>query len=141
MSLVLGATALAWFVHQRSKSDHDSSSAAKRPEGAREWKLEHPKPLIFPCRTTHARIFPKKHAFGYSYLLCGFPVTPVATTADGLDITDGRDRIKGSWWLRIRAEDYLERGYGALGFYGKLKAFLREHVCAGPQCPLQSLHR
>jgi hypothetical protein len=31
--------------------------------------------------------------------------------------------------LRIKAEDYLSRGRGHLGFYGKLKLFLRENVC------------
>ncbi|KAJ4350067.1 uncharacterized protein N0V89_008688 [Didymosphaeria variabile] len=36
------------------------------------------------------------------------------------------DRILGKWWLQIRAEDYLTRGQAGLGFYGKLKVFLRE---------------
>ncbi|CAO2650143.1 Nn.00g014350.m01.CDS01 [Neocucurbitaria sp. VM-36] len=74
-------------------------------------------------------MFPKRHAFGYSYLQCGYPIIPVATTAGGTDISDGRDREMGSWWLRVRADDYLERGNGALGFYGKLQMYLRDqHV-------------
>jgi hypothetical protein len=98
-------------------------------EGTERWVLDHPKSWIFPCRTTHARMFPKRHAFGYSYLLCGFPVVPAATTSDGADVGDGMDRVMGRWWLKVRAEDYLARGNGALGFYGKLKAYMREQVC------------
>ncbi|KAF1848946.1 uncharacterized protein K460DRAFT_304585 [Cucurbitaria berberidis CBS 394.84] len=71
-------------------------------------------------------MFPKRHAFKYSYLQCGFPIVPTSTTADGTDVSDGRDQELGSWWLRVRANDYLERGNGALGFYGKLKLYLRE---------------
>ncbi|KAF2020194.1 hypothetical protein BU24DRAFT_135171 [Aaosphaeria arxii CBS 175.79] len=89
--------------------------------------IKHPKALIFPCRTTHARIFPKRHAFKYSYLLYGIPIIPPWAAANGQGIVDGKDRKKGNWWLQVRAEDYLERGYGELGFYGKLKKVLHEH--------------
>ncbi|KAJ4372972.1 hypothetical protein N0V83_003263 [Neocucurbitaria cava] len=74
-------------------------------------------------------MFPKRHTFGYSYLQCGYPIVPVRTTAGGTDISNGLDRELGSWWLRVRADDYLERGNGSLGFYGKLKMYLRDqHV-------------
>ena len=32
------------------------------------------KPLLFPSRTSHMRLFPKNHSFSYSYLLVGIPV-------------------------------------------------------------------
>ncbi|KAL8910450.1 MAG: hypothetical protein Q9171_004244 [Xanthocarpia ochracea] len=32
------------------------------------------KPLLFPSKTSHTRLFPKKHSFTYSYLLVGIPV-------------------------------------------------------------------
>lgn len=111
------------------RNDHGSVSPARSPPDVRVCSTEYPKPLLFPCRTSHARMFPQKHAFGYTYLLCGFPISPTCTAADGNEVRDGEDQIMGSWWLRIRAEDYLERGYGALGFYGKLKLFLRGQVC------------
>jgi hypothetical protein len=127
--LVGGAVALAAFWTLKRRVYGKSADAASTPEGITAWTLEHPRPWIFPCRTQHARMFPKRHAFGYSYLLCGFPVVPAGTTSDGIDVGDGTDREMGNWWLRARAEDYLSRGDGALGFYGKLKAFMREQVC------------
>ncbi|KAI8930879.1 hypothetical protein NX059_011896 [Plenodomus lindquistii] len=100
-----------------------------RPPPAEEWEGRHPKAKIFPCKTTHARMFPKKHAFSYSYLQVGFPIIPETVTAGEMHVSSGRDRTLGSWWLRIRAEDYLDRGNADLGFYGKLKMYLREqHV-------------
>lgn len=94
----------------------------------RKWDLPYPKPKIFPCQTQHARMFPKRHAFAYSYLQCGFPIIPTATMATGEGISDCSDRELGSWWLRVRAEDYLNRGYGNVGFYNKLKYYLRARV-------------
>jgi hypothetical protein len=131
--LVGGVVALAAFrtLMRRvyGKSADAASTREGLPEGSATWTLEHPRPWIFPCRTQHARMFPKRHAFGYSYLLCGFPVVPAGTTSDGVDVGDGTDQEMGNWWLRVRAEDYLARGNGVMGFYGKLKAFMREQVC------------
>ena len=121
---ILAASALLAFCMPKSpKLEPDQA-----PPGAHAWTLPHPQPLLFPCRTTHARMFPNKHSFGYNYLLCGFPIIPSSTTSDGHDIANGRDKILGSWWLQIRAKDYLGRGQGELGFYGKLKAYLRDQV-------------
>jgi DUF1365 family protein len=94
-----------------------------------QFDLEVPKARIFPCQTTHARIFPKRHAFVYSYLQYGVPIVPTGSTYSGFDFPSGEDQELGTWWLRVRAEDYLERGNGACGFYWKLKNFLRaQHV-------------
>jgi DUF1365 family protein len=116
-----------WYISGRIWSN-DNSQVEQLPAGTRTWTLEHPKAFIIPCRTTHTRIFPKKHSFAYDYLLCGFPIVPAGTTPEGVDLPDGSDQILGRWWLRIRAEDYLTRGQAACGFYGKLKIFLREKV-------------
>ncbi|KAF1951601.1 hypothetical protein CC80DRAFT_528311 [Byssothecium circinans] len=124
---ILPLTGFGIFLSRRSRTIPLTLPQETLSEGSRQWTLEHPKLLIFPCKTTHARIFPKQHAFGYSYLLCGFPIVPAGTTADGKDFGDGKDRVLGSSWLCVRAEDYLERGNGDLGFYGKLKAFLEAH--------------
>ncbi|KAH7093756.1 hypothetical protein FB567DRAFT_180333 [Paraphoma chrysanthemicola] len=99
----------------------------QRHEGSIKWELDYPKPRIFPCQTKHARLFPQRHAFDYSYLQVGFPVIPAGLTADGEAFGDGSDRRLGSWWLRIHADDYLGRGDGDAGFYGKLKQYLAEH--------------
>jgi DUF1365 family protein len=107
----------------------EGTAESKLPEGTTEWTLPHPKPAILPCRTKHARIFPKRHAFDYSYLQCGFPIIPAGTTPEGINVGSDKDRRLGSWWLHIKADDYLSRGNGTLGFYGKLAMFMREqHV-------------
>lgn len=95
-------------------------------QGLSKWTLQYPKARIFPCETKHARMFPKRHAFEYSYLQCGFPVIPGGVTPDGCDVATGTDEELGRWWLRVRAVDYLTRGNGKVGFYGKLQIFLRE---------------
>ncbi|KAK8050504.1 hypothetical protein PG994_012234 [Apiospora phragmitis] len=77
------------------------------------------KPLLIPCRTTHARFFPKKHAFSNSYLMIGFPVGWEGV-AGGM-ISTGSQK-KG--WYQVDAADYLERGHGHLGLRGKLDAHL-----------------
>ena len=46
----------------------------KRPGTNIKSTAEGPKPLFFPSRTTHTRLFPKTHSFSYSYLLVGIPV-------------------------------------------------------------------
>lgn len=112
------------------RAERKSNRSAESPPTACEWTLDHPPARIFPCRTTHARMFPKKHAFGYSYLQCGYPVVPQATTTEGINISDGKDRTIGRWWMHVKADDYLDRGNGDLGFYGKLKMYLRQHVSA-----------
>ncbi|KAJ8116564.1 hypothetical protein OPT61_g2034 [Boeremia exigua] len=110
----------------RLRSRREDTKADDLPKRANEWTLQYPKTLIFPCETKHARMFPKRHAFQYSYLQCGFPIIPGGVTSDGSDIATGTDQELGSWWLRVRANDYLSRGNGSVGFYGKLQSFMRE---------------
>ncbi|KAK3301355.1 uncharacterized protein B0H64DRAFT_370485 [Chaetomium fimeti] len=66
------------------------------------------KVLLFPCWTSHSRLFPKKHSFSYPYLLVGIPV--------GFEGSVG--------WFTIDAGDYLERGKSELGLRGKLDEYL-----------------
>ncbi|KAI1086770.1 hypothetical protein F5B19DRAFT_118160 [Rostrohypoxylon terebratum] len=81
------------------------------------------RPLLFPCKTTHTRFFPKKHSFEYSYLLVGIPVGWTGT-AGGMISNDGNGTgTKG--WYNVNAADYLERGGGHLGLRGKLDAYLK----------------
>jgi hypothetical protein len=109
----------AYNTKEEPKQSHESLT---------EWSLQYPKPRIFPCQTKHARLFPQRHAFEYSYLQVGFPIIPAGLTADGQELGGSSDSQLGSWWLRIHAKDYLGRGHGKLGFYGKLKQYLTEHV-------------
>lgn len=76
-------------------------------------------PRVHPCRTTHTRMFPRKHAFSYSYLQVSVPVD-----------------FEGSWglvsvgsaskrsWFHLQASDYLERGSSTPSLKVKLNAYL-----------------
>ncbi|KAI1761642.1 hypothetical protein GGR53DRAFT_524971 [Hypoxylon sp. FL1150] len=80
------------------------------------------RPLLFPCRTSHARLFPKKHSFSYSYLLVGIPVGWTGPAGDLISNEEHSTGVKG--WYNIDAADCLERGNGHLGLRGKLDAYL-----------------
>ncbi|KAI2779651.1 hypothetical protein F4815DRAFT_178427 [Daldinia loculata] len=80
------------------------------------------RPLLFPCRTTHARLFPKKHTFSYSYLLVGIPVGWTGV-AGGMISNDEYSTGVGGWY-KVDASGYLDRGNGHLGLRGKLDTYL-----------------
>ncbi|XPS95525.1 hypothetical protein M3J09_004813 [Ascochyta lentis] len=124
--LALFTTSLAILASTSQRKSGNDANLGKVSKDINKWTLQYPKARVFPCETKHARMFPKRHAFEYSYLQCGFPVIPGGVTADGLDIATGTDQEIGSWWLRVKAADYLNRGDGKIGFYGKLQAFMRD---------------
>lgn len=127
ISRFLGPLALIACLY-RWRGNRNNAAIGGLPNGAAPWTRPHPRALIFPCQTKHARMFPKRHAFEYTYLQCGFPVVPAGVQSDGERIGGGDSQF-GSWWLQIKAEDYLSRGNGVLGFYNKLKLYLQDHVC------------
>lgn len=98
------------------------------------------KPLVFPCRTTHTRMFPKKHTFSYSYLFVGIPVgwhgsLGSLLSADLEGCHTETEKIKLSQlqqhsWFHVEAADYLERGRHDLGLKGKLDMYLKSQVCS-----------
>lgn len=91
------------------------------------------RPLLFPCKTTHTRFFPKKHSFEYSYLLVGIPIGWTGT-AGGMISNDGNGTgVKG--WYNVNAADYLERGDGHIGLRGKLDAYLKSQNIDASQYP------
>lgn len=105
----------------------------------RELKWEGPgKVLLFPCRTTHTRVFPKKHSFSYSYLVVGVPVDWEGTAGGMVSVGAGKSWSLSSWlsprpgagkgWYTVDPGDYLERGKAELGLRGKLDAYLLAQV-------------
>lgn len=124
--LAIPLALLAYFPRWRAY--RKSTESATLAEGESTWTSQYPKARIFPCQTKHARMFPKHHAFEYSYLQCGFPIVPAVIGADGVEVGGSNDVQLGRWWLRVKAADYLNRGNGELGFYNKLKLWLREQV-------------
>jgi len=124
--LVVPLALVAYLARPKS---HTDDRTPEELEGIKltKWDLSYPKAKIFPCQTKHARMFPKRHAFEYSYLQCGFPIIPAGIRPNGTALGSG-DAQLGCWWMSIRAEDYLTRGNGSFGFYNKLKLFLRDQV-------------
>jgi len=89
-------------------------------------------PLVFPSRTSHARFFPKKHSFSYSYLLVGVPIGWRGVVGPFLSV-DKDEALRGATsgrgaWLSVRATDHLHRGYDHRGLKGKLESFLATQV-------------
>lgn len=92
-------------------------------------------PLIFPCRTTHTRLFPKKHSFSYSYLYVGIPIgwqgsvnNVLSADVEALTAANN-DRGQRPWrvdraWLSVEGRDHLNRGSAHLGLQGKLEEYL-----------------
>jgi hypothetical protein len=124
---VIPFTMLAYLY--RRQTSHKRTSPKPLPTDVSARSLQYPKAKIFPCQIKHARMFPKRHAFEYSYLQCGFPIIPAEARADGTETGSSDDSQLGCWWLQVNAGDYLSRGNDALGFYNKLKIYLQEQVC------------
>lgn len=107
---------------------------------AKDAALSHSlKPLIFPCRTTHTRMFPKKHSFSYSYLFVGIPVGWHGSlgsflSADGeacsTETEDSISHQQKRSWFNVEAADYLVRGSHGLGLKEKLVLYLKSQVCS-----------
>ncbi|KAK8920752.1 hypothetical protein H634G_00085 [Metarhizium anisopliae BRIP 53293] len=89
-------------------------------------------PYLIPCKTTHTRLFPKNHSFGYSYLVVGVPVGSTGNV-NGMLMID--DQSYSSWdlmyklfrggWYTVNDADYMQRGHNAHGLRGKLDEYLK----------------
>ena len=121
------------FEHLRYKwkSSREVQSPPKerdyRPKGSNPLR-----PLVFPCRTTHTRLFPKKHSFSYSYLFVGVPVGWRGSVGSffsaDLQSLSSKDLRQEHGWLRVESADYLNRGDNVHGLQGKLDSYLQSQV-------------
>lgn len=89
-------------------------------------------PFIFPCGTSHTRLFPKKHSFSYSYLFVAIPVgwrghVNNILSADIKSLPQNRGRPKNGWF-NVDSADYLARGEHLDGLQGKLDEYLKTQV-------------
>lgn len=103
------------------------------------------KPLLFPCQTSHVRMFPKKHGFSYSYLLVGIPVGWEGNYGGMLSSEEGDSRpwyqrwlsLKpGLGWWTVNSDHYLARGHNSNGLAGKLQEYLESQVSTEQALPL-----
>ena len=88
------------------------------------------KPLIIPGRISHTRIYPKHHAFSYSYLMVGIPIHSPNQGNWLLSVDQHPWWNRG--WLRVEAGDHLGRGGDKDGIYHKLQSYLESQV--GMRC-------
>lgn len=98
------------------------------------------KPLLFPCRTSHTRLFPQKHSFSYSYLLVGIPVgwrgwVSSILSAD-LKTLPWRGQKPKVGWFNVDSADYLARGDSMYGLRGKLDTYLESQVSVNNMNPI-----
>ncbi|TGO82559.1 hypothetical protein BPOR_0806g00040 [Botrytis porri] len=93
------------------------------------------KPMLFPTKTSHLRLSPKRHGFSYSYLLTGIPIG-WAGSSGGMISVDENDGLPWyrrllsfqpmSPWYVVDGDFYLERGHVSGGLEGKLHRFLHD---------------
>lgn len=144
------STCYRWRIKWRRFSQSSCSSSVGRGGNNNNNNTPNPgsslkrKPLIFPCRTSHTRIFPRKHSFSYSYLFVGVPIggdqgasgsllsVGSETRLDNDDDEEEDEKTKQIFntaksWFHVEAADYLNRG-NSLGLEGKLHAYLRSQV-------------
>ena len=115
---------LAYLFHNTSEPNTFDASTQGRQD-------PNPlRPLILPSRTTHTRLFPKKHSFSYSYLLVGIPVQWRGLVAGMIGVNGSTaGTVEGSKaWFSVHAEDYLSRGDSQQGLDGKLRLYLETQV-------------
>ena len=98
------------------------------------------KPIVFPCRTSHTRLFPQKHSFSYSYLFVGIPVgwrgrVSSLLTAD-LQNTPWEGQNPENGWFSVDSADYIARGDSMHGLRGKLDTYLESQVSASCMSPM-----
>jgi hypothetical protein len=98
---------------------------AKPTPRNREWKdYDCSHPLIHRCRTSHTRMFPKKHSFSYHYLQISIPIGFRGNCGSMVSI----DMPSANSWLQVRAEDYLQRDSPLKTLSDRLSAYLRSEV-------------
>ncbi len=120
---------------KRLQCDHNGRYTGQSPSSAL-------KPIFFPCRTSHIRMFPQAHSFSYSYLFVGIPVGWRGRISSLLNIDlkslpcSGRKPRIG--WFSVDSADYLARGDSIHGLRGKLDTYLESQVSASCMSPMHT---
>jgi uncharacterized protein DUF1365 len=100
---------------------------SRSPRQAKQEKwttVDATQPLILRCRTTHTRIFPKGHSFGYRYLQVSVPVSFTGSSSRML----GVGSCAKYTLFHVDAADYLFRTSTQSTLEGKLNEYLVSQV-------------
>ncbi|KAJ5701170.1 hypothetical protein N7488_008718 [Penicillium malachiteum] len=90
------------------------------------------KPLLFPTKLSHSRMFPERYNYTYDYFLVGIPVSLRGRVGSVLSIDTAqpapgdpnRSTRSTKCWFKIDQRHYLEPGNSTLGLKGKLHRHL-----------------
>ena len=104
--LVLAAGILLWLVSATLNAPSSSSTGEV--------------PWILPSRTSHTRMFPKKHSFAYSLLQVAIPVGSSGRFGSFISLGEVERRA----WYHVQASDYLERNSPETDLKSKLRHYL-----------------
>ncbi len=120
---------------KKLQRDHNGRYTGQNP-------LSPLKPIFFPCRTSHTRLFPQVHSFSYSYLFVGIPVGWRGRISSLLNIDlksmPSRGRKPRIGWFSVDSADYLARGDSIHGLRGKLDTYLESQVSASCMSPMHT---
>lgn len=109
------------------------------PRRSRESTWQGPgQTYLIPCKTTHRRLFPKKHSFSYSYLTVGVPLDFRGSVNGMIGVDEDPTfpfrclvpfaSVLFRSWYSIQSSDHLQRGHHALSLREKLNNFLLSEV-------------
>jgi hypothetical protein len=102
-------------------------SRSLRSHRLEKWdSVDSTKPLIIRCRTTHSRMFPKRHTFSYRYLQVSVPVSFTGSCSRFLSVGQSSTYAL----FHVDASDYLIRGSKNKTLQGKLTEYLESQVFA-----------
>lgn len=135
LCIIFLSVCYCWLVYRRRLSRPSSGGRGEKTLDSHS--ISKLKPLIFPCRTSHTRIFPRKHSFSYSYLFVGIPIGYQGSSGSLLSVGSGtcldEDQKPKRFFnttqslFHVDAADYLNRG-SSPGLEEKLHVFLRSQV-------------
>jgi hypothetical protein len=109
--LFMTAFALSRSFHQKSRKTWSDVDCTE--------------PLILRCRTTHSRMFPKRHSFGYRYLQVAVPVGYCCNYSSIISVGPNSSLALFS----VNAADYLIKSSTENTLEGKLTEYLESQVC------------
>jgi hypothetical protein len=124
IALCFSLSSLGFFFSRRPP--HGKYSREKLPLRKQGGFTIH-KPFVFSGRISHTRLFPKFHAFSYSYLMVGIPVRSFKSNWL-LSVDTATSRWWNRGWLRVEPQDHLGRGGDGDGLSRKLDRFLQSQV-------------
>ena len=126
-SLYIYRSMVILYRHQQldqARQDRDNEAALRHLN----LPLSRLRPLLFPSRVSHTRMFPKMHSFSFSYLMVGIPVGWRGSIGTFLsaDIKSlpWQGRTPLAAWFSVESANHLARGDSVHGLQGKLEEYL-----------------